>query len=395
MRKLWLTLLGAVMALGPVSIAGAQTRVVTGRVYDAANQAGLAGAVVTMIGGTAAAQSDNEGRYRITLPTTEVTVIVRSVGYARTQARVAPDQTTLDVAMDREIIKLSEVVVSGAATTQERRNVSTAVSTVAGEELNRVPAASLDNALQGKVLGAYVNMNSGAPGGGGQVSIRGVTSILGNGEPLYVVDGVIISNAGVLDGHQLRHARQHCRDRDHDQPGQPDQSSRGRQPERHREHPGPEERRGVRHLRQQGDERRRHHPDEARQDGRSSFQPHAALRDVRRGPHRRLAPFHARDRAQCRCREGHRAGQLAVQSQLSVLRLPGTALRRERSRLRDRRSRERRLRQHAVFRVRDQQVRGRNPDQLQRQASVVADEPGPHLQPSLERQHFGVDLSAA
>jgi TonB-linked SusC/RagA family outer membrane protein len=199
-RKLWLTLLGAVMALGPVSIADAQNRVVTGRVYDAANQAALPGAVITMIGGPAVAQSDNEGRYRITLPSTEVTVVVRSVGYARTQSRVARDQTTLDVAMDREIIKLSEVVVSGAATTQERRNVSTAVSTLSGEEITRVPAMSLDNALQGKVLGTYVNMNSGAPGGGGQISIRGVTSILGNGEPLYVVDGVIISNAAYSTG---------------------------------------------------------------------------------------------------------------------------------------------------------------------------------------------------
>jgi TonB-dependent starch-binding outer membrane protein SusC len=199
-RKFSLTTLVATVALLGAAGARAQTRVVTGRVYDAATQAGLSGAVVSMIGGTAAAQSDNEGRYRISLPQAEVTVIVRIVGYARTQARVPVDQTTLDIAMDREIIRLSEVVVSGAATMQERRNVSTAVSTVTAEEVSRTPAVSLDNALQGKIVGAMVNMNSGAPGGGGQISIRGVTSILGNGEPLYVVDGVAISNAAYSTG---------------------------------------------------------------------------------------------------------------------------------------------------------------------------------------------------
>lgn len=66
--------------------------------------------------------------------------------------------------------------------------------------MSRTPAVSLDNAFQGKAVGVIVNMNSGAPGGGGQVSIRGVTSILGNGEPLYVVDGVVISNAAYSTG---------------------------------------------------------------------------------------------------------------------------------------------------------------------------------------------------
>ena len=128
MRKLWLTLLTATMALAPASTAYSQNRVVTGRVYDAATQAGLAGAILTLAGCTTAAQSDNEGRYRITLPAADVILIIRSVGYARTQARIVAGDTEFDVPMSREIIKLSEVVVSGAATTQERRNVSTAVA---------------------------------------------------------------------------------------------------------------------------------------------------------------------------------------------------------------------------------------------------------------------------
>jgi len=68
------------------------------------------------------------------------------------------------------------------------------VATVYSTAINRVPAVSLENALQGKVIGAQINMNNGAPGGGGQVQIRGVTSLLGNFQPLFVIDGVIISN---------------------------------------------------------------------------------------------------------------------------------------------------------------------------------------------------------
>ncbi len=71
---------------------------------------------------------------------------------------------------------------------------------VGTEELNRAPAAALEQALQGKVPGAMISMNSGAPGGGAQIQIRGVTSILGAGQPLFVVDGVIISNDAISDG---------------------------------------------------------------------------------------------------------------------------------------------------------------------------------------------------
>jgi TonB-dependent SusC/RagA subfamily outer membrane receptor len=82
----------------------------------------------------------------------------------------------------------------------ERRNAATSVVQVSAEELNRVPAATVDQALQGKVVGARINMNTGAPGGGGQIQFRGTTSILGNAEPLFVIDGVIMSNASIAGG---------------------------------------------------------------------------------------------------------------------------------------------------------------------------------------------------
>ena len=178
----------------------AQTRTVTGRVIDAATRAGVPGAVLSVTGTTVVAQANQDGQYRITLPITEVVMSARGLGYRRENIRVLSSVQTLDIALTREAAKLSEVVITGAATSQERRNIATAVSSVSAEEVSRVPAGSLDNALQGKIVGANINMNSGAPGGGGQIQIRGVTSVLGNGEPLFVVDGVIISNATISNG---------------------------------------------------------------------------------------------------------------------------------------------------------------------------------------------------
>ncbi|MDQ3950140.1 MAG: SusC/RagA family TonB-linked outer membrane protein [Gemmatimonadota bacterium] len=200
MRSRLASIAGLVVALCVVPELEAQNRTVTGRVFDVATQQGVPGAVITVAGGTQVTQASEAGEFRIIVPGTDVTLVVRGLGYRRVEVRVPAGQESVNVGMQREALRLTEIVVTGAATTQERRNVGTAVSTVAAEELARVPAVSLDNALQGKIVGANINMNSGAPGGGGQIQIRGVTSILGNAEPLFVVDGVIISNAAFSVG---------------------------------------------------------------------------------------------------------------------------------------------------------------------------------------------------
>src|SRR6202008_2026190 len=180
--------------------AAAQNKVITGRVYDAATNKAIGDAQVNVVGNAQATRADVNGAFRLAVPPGDVILNVRALGFRRVQVTVTASQTTADVAMQHEAIQLTEVVVTGAATSMEPRNAGTAVSTVSAEQLASVPAPSLESALQGKVVGAAINMNSGAPGGGGQVQIRGATSILGNGEPLFVVDGVIISNAAFSPG---------------------------------------------------------------------------------------------------------------------------------------------------------------------------------------------------
>src|SRR5438093_513461 len=193
----------ALLALGLIPRADppeATARQVTGKVTRALGETPVLGATIVEMGGKGVAQSGADGNFTINVGTGDVRLLVRAIGYQRKEVAVPASQNSVTVALDDDRFKLEAVVVTGQATTIERRNATTAPVQVSGDELNRAPAAALEQALQGKVPGAMISMNSGAPGGGAQIQIRGVTSILGAGQPLFVVDGVIISNDAISDG---------------------------------------------------------------------------------------------------------------------------------------------------------------------------------------------------
>jgi TonB-dependent SusC/RagA subfamily outer membrane receptor len=196
--------LALLTAVGRAPCAGAQTsttRQITGRVLNGATQTGVPGARVSVVGQSGVATQTNEsGQFHLAVPAGPVTVFARMFGYTPKQVVVGPDQATIDIALERDALNLEKIVVTGQATSVKSENVATAVSSISADELNKVQAPSLETSMQGKIVGASINMNSGAPGGGGQVQIRGVTSLIGNGEPLYVVDGVLISNAAISSG---------------------------------------------------------------------------------------------------------------------------------------------------------------------------------------------------
>jgi TonB-dependent starch-binding outer membrane protein SusC len=156
---------------------------------------------------TLATQANDSGSFRLLVPDGSVALFARMFGFRPRQVDVPANQSTVEIALERDVLNLDKVVVTGQATSVQSANVATAVSTVNAEELTNVAAASMEVSLQGKVVGASINMNSGSPGGGGQVQIRGVTSLIGNGEPLYVVDGVLISNAAISSGQNALQAR--------------------------------------------------------------------------------------------------------------------------------------------------------------------------------------------
>lgn len=176
----------------------AQARALRGSVVDSAGGSPLPGANIVVRGTSIATTAGSDGSFILSnVPTRDVTVLVRRFGYRFRTLTVSASQTELRVALARDPLQLDEVVVTGQATAVEKRNLANAVATVSAEEVSKVSAQSVEHALQGKIAGAVIQTNGGAPGGGVQVRMRGVTSINAQSEPLYVVDGVMISNVAI------------------------------------------------------------------------------------------------------------------------------------------------------------------------------------------------------
>ncbi|HET8837077.1 MAG TPA: TonB-dependent receptor plug domain-containing protein, partial [Gemmatimonadales bacterium] len=180
--------------------AQAQIRQITGRITNAQTQQGVAEATVAVLGTEIVAQADNEGHFTLNAPDRAANLMVRAIGYKRQQVAAPAGQETVDVALEPDVFKLEEIVITGQATGVEQRNLANAVSTVSAGELTRAPTPTIESALQGKIPGATIQANSGAPGGGLQVNLRGVSTIIGDIEPLYVVDGIAVSDVAIPNG---------------------------------------------------------------------------------------------------------------------------------------------------------------------------------------------------
>ena len=193
MRRIFLYAAAALLAALPAT-SQAQNREVTGKVTVTGTNAGLPDATVSVLGQQAGVRTNEQGVFKLRVPAGDVTVMARAIGYKRSSVRVTANQSTADFVLEKDVLQLEGVVVTGQATTVDKRNASTAISSVSTEELNRSPAKSLEGNLAGKVTGARIFENSGVPGGGAQIQIRGATSVLGQGDPLYVIDGILVSN---------------------------------------------------------------------------------------------------------------------------------------------------------------------------------------------------------
>ena len=179
------------------STARAQTRVVTGRVTSGATGQGIGRANVSVVGTVIVAVTNDRGEYSLAAPDGPVRLLARAVGFKRRQVAITADQDRADIALDQDVFNLEAVVVTGQATAVAQQNLANAVATIAPEVLTRAPTATVENALQGKIPGALVQSNSGAPGGGAQITLRGVSTINGSVNPLIVVDGLVISNDAI------------------------------------------------------------------------------------------------------------------------------------------------------------------------------------------------------
>jgi iron complex outermembrane receptor protein len=194
------TLLGLaalLLALAP-SAASAQTRTVTGQITDETTGESLPFATVILQGTSTGAAADIDGVYSIEVPGPEAVLVFSYLGYVE-QAVPVGDQEVIDVGLSENSNVLDDIVVVGYGT-QRRGDVTASVATVDVDEANQGLVSAPTDLLEGRVAGVNVIETSGEPGAGVSIRIRGGTSISASNEPLYVIDGIPISNANVAPG---------------------------------------------------------------------------------------------------------------------------------------------------------------------------------------------------
>ena len=186
----------ALLALAPLSAARAQeaTRRVTGTVTDERTGQKLSDATVLVTGTRLGARTDDQGVFVLQVPTGIATLRARHIGFRGKDARLGAGETVMNFVLSKDVLQLEMMVITGQGTSIARSNAANDIAQISGEDMVRAPAQTIEQAMQGKLVGAAITSNSGVPGGGSQVQIRGVNSVFGNANPLYVVDGVIISN---------------------------------------------------------------------------------------------------------------------------------------------------------------------------------------------------------
>lgn len=161
----------------------------------------LTGVTVKMVETLRGALTDLSGNYQIesAAPEGEYTLTFDYVSYQsqRRKVALALGKSTIieNVSMGNDILSLDEVVVTGNSPTSTRRQLGNAVGVVDSRSLEKSGTTNALGALAGKVAGAQINQNSGDPAGGFSIQLRGINSIKGSSDPLYIVDGVIVDNS--------------------------------------------------------------------------------------------------------------------------------------------------------------------------------------------------------
>ena len=187
-----------VLAPAVAAPASPNTREIRGRIVDAAGD-GIAGASVTVVGTQLTALTDDKGAFSLEgVAPTDVRLRIEAGGYRDRTIKALADVE--DVSAMLELAAGEQVFIEGRAPVIVKQNLANGASVINSEDLNRVSAQTLDAAMQGKISGANLQSDSGAPGGGAQLRLRGISTINGQSSPLYVIDGVIVSNVEIGSG---------------------------------------------------------------------------------------------------------------------------------------------------------------------------------------------------
>jgi TonB-linked SusC/RagA family outer membrane protein len=182
------TLTGQAQALRSVTV--------TGRVTDSGTNEGLPGANVVVKGAQQGTTTNANGQYTVTVSDGNATLTFSTIGYVSQEVPIS-NKSTINVALMADDRSLNEVVVVGYGT-QRKIETTGSIASIKAADLVQTPVVNVAQGIQARVAGVQIVQNSGAPGGNVSVRIRGTNSINGTSEPLYIVDGIQISNGGGL-----------------------------------------------------------------------------------------------------------------------------------------------------------------------------------------------------
>lgn len=165
----------------------AQDRTVTGRVTGSDDGLPLPQVTVLLKGTGNGTPTDADGNYRLSVPADGGTLIFRYLGYVTQEVEIG-GRTVINIQLQPDVTSLGEVVVTGYGTSTKEK-VSIASTTVSSEKISARPNASFVQTLSGQIPGLNITTTDGQPGGNSTVNLRGVGSINGDTEPLFIIDG--------------------------------------------------------------------------------------------------------------------------------------------------------------------------------------------------------------
>lgn len=168
-------------------------RTVSGTVSSADDGSTVPGINVVLKGTTTGTTTDLDGNYRLSVPEEGGTLVFSFIGLATQEVQIGA-RSIIDVSMESDVQELTEVVVTAGGIEREAKALGYSVEKVSGDQVVQNSETDALRSLQGKIAGVNISGSSGAPGSSTRITIRGNSSLLGNNQPLFVVDGVPYNN---------------------------------------------------------------------------------------------------------------------------------------------------------------------------------------------------------
>lgn len=196
------SLTAVLIALALASPLAAQSTLLAGRVIDSATTKPVRTGWITIMGTALAAPIREDGSFALSVPVREITASIQAEGYKDREIRIRPTDDAVEIRLARDYFSQQQSVVSGQATSVERKNAPTTVARVGSEDIEKSTAHDMNQALSGHVTGAQVSQGTN-PGAAMFLRLRGQNTFLGNQTPLYIVDGITVASIDAINPNDI------------------------------------------------------------------------------------------------------------------------------------------------------------------------------------------------